>query len=144
MGRKQRLFTGPAREAAKLLIRRCDHAGCDLPEEFCDVDHSTEWNDGGPTDQHNAAAGCNHHNRLKHTRRSTTRRDLHGQRYTIRPDGSVILPVGARPPTFPDDSDDSDDGAADDAADDTHDDAIEIAHQTRRARARLRALRRAS
>ena len=42
MGRKTRLFTGAAREAAKLLVRRCDHAGCDLPEDFCEVDHVTD------------------------------------------------------------------------------------------------------
>ena len=141
MGRKARLFTGPAREAAKLLVRRCDHAGCDLPEDFCEVDHVIEWVDLGTTDQVNAGAGCGHHNREKHRRKYTRRRSTHGQSYTIRPDGSIILPVGARPPTFPDDSDDD---AADEAAHDTHDDAIDIAHQTRRARARLRALRRAS
>jgi hypothetical protein len=141
MGRKARLFTGPAREAAKLLVRRCDHAGCDLPEDFCEVDHVTEWVDLGTTDQINAGVDCGHHNREKHRKKLTRRRCVHGQSYTIRPDGSIILPVGTRPPTFPDDSDDDE---ADEAADDTQDDAIEIAHQTRRARARLRALGRAS
>jgi hypothetical protein len=138
MGRKARLFTGPAREAAKLLVRRCDHAGCDLPEDFCEVDHVTEWVDMGATDQINAGVDCGHHNREKHRRKFTRRRSIHGQSYTIRPDGTIILPVGARPPTFPDDRDD----AADDTHD-THDDVIDIARQTRRARARLRALRRA-
>jgi hypothetical protein len=138
MGRKSRLFTGAAREAAKLLVRRCDHAGCDLPEDFCEVDHVTEWADLGTTDQGNAGVECGHHNREKHRRKLTRRRSVHGQRYTIRADGSIILPVGARPPTFPDDSDD--DAAA---TDDAHDDVIEIADQTRRARARLRALSRA-
>jgi len=137
MGRKTRLFTGPAREAAKLLVRRCDHAGCDLPADFCEVDHVTEWVDLGTTDQINAGVDCGHHNREKHRKKLTRRRSVHGQSYTIRPDGSIIVPVGARPPTFPDESDD--DAAA---ADDAHD-VIEIAHQTRRARARLRALRRA-
>ncbi len=141
MGRKTRLFTGPAREAAKLLVRRCDHAGCDLPEDFCDVDHVTEWVDHGTTDQSNAGIECGHHNREKHRRKFTTRRCIHGHSYTIRPDGSIILPVGARPPTFPDDGDDSDDNTAGDVHDDA--DVIEIASQTRRARARLRALRRA-
>ncbi len=137
MGRKVRLFTGPAREAAKLLVRRCDHAGCDLPSDFCEVDHVTEWCDLGATDQINAGPECGHHNDQKHRRKFTSRRSIHGQRYTIRPDGTIILPVGARPPTFPDEGDD-------DAADDDRDDPIEIANQTRRARARVRALRRAS
>ncbi|MGA7757104.1 MAG: HNH endonuclease signature motif containing protein [Ilumatobacteraceae bacterium] len=139
MGRKQRLFTGAAREAAKLLARRCDHAGCDLPDDFCDVDHVTEWNDGGPTDQDNAGIECQHHNHLKHRRRTTTRRGVHGQRYTIRPDGSIILPVGARPPTFPTEADDGDDPSATAARE-----AIETAESTRIARARLRRLRRAA
>ena len=108
MGRRQRLFTGAARDAAKLLVRRCDHAGCDLPTDFCDVDHVVEWSDNGPTDQANAGIECGHHNRLKHRRRSTTRLDLHGRRYTIRPDGSIILSVGARPPTFASEPDDED------------------------------------
>lgn len=139
MGRKTRLFTGTAREAAKLLVRRCDHAGCDLPEDFCEVDHVTEWVDLGTTDQINAGVDCGHHNREKHRKKLTRRRSIHGQSYTIRPDGSIILPVGVRPPTFPDDSDD--DAAAGDNAPDH---VIETAGQTRRARARLRALRRAS
>jgi hypothetical protein len=137
MGRKSRLFTGPAREAAKLLVRRCDHAGCDLPEDFCEVDHVVEWVDQGTTDQINAGVPCGHHNREKHRRKFTRRRSIHGQSYTIRPDGTIILPVGARPPTFPDEGDE-------DPADDAAENVIEIARQTRRARARLRALRRAS
>ena len=141
MARKARLFTGPAREAAKLLVRRCDHAGCDLPEEFCEVDHVVEWVDHGTTDQINAGVHCGHHNREKHRRKLTRRRSIHGQSYTIRLDGSIILPVGARSPTFPDD-DGGDDAAATEAADAC--DVIEIARQTRHARARLRALRRAS
>jgi hypothetical protein len=141
MGRKQRLFTGAAREAAKLLVRRCDHAGCDLPEEFCDVDHIVEWNDNGRTDQDNAGAGCNHHNRLKHLRRTATRRDIHGRRYTVRADGSIILPVGARPPTFPNEPDDE---HSDDPITDPIRNAIDTAELTRIARARVRRLRRAA
>ncbi len=137
MGRKARLFTGPAREAAKLLVRRCDHAGCDLPHDFCEVDHVTEWSDRGRTDQENAGVDCGPHNREKHRRKFSSRRSIHGQRYTVRPDGTIILPVGARPPIFPDESDDE-------AAADGDADPIEIADQTRRARARVRALRRAS
>ena len=139
MGRKARLFTGPAREAAKLLVRRCDHAGCDLPEDFCEVDHVVEWVDLGTTDQINAGVDCGHCNREKHRKKLTRRRSVHGQVFTIRPDGTIILSVGARPPTFPDESDD-----ADDADDDPADGPIEIARQIRRARARVRALPRAS
>jgi len=139
MGRKVRLFTGAAREAAKLLVRRCDHAGCDLPGDFCEVDHVVEWVDLGCTDQENAGVDCGPHNREKHRRKFTSRRSIQGQRYTVRPDGTIMLPVGVRPPTFPDESDDDADADADES-----NDPIEIANQIRRARARLRALRRAS
>jgi hypothetical protein len=143
MGRKQRLFTGPAREAAKLLVQHCDHAGCDLPADFCDVDHVSEWNDGGATDQDNAGVRCGHDNREKHRRRTTSRRDIHGRSHTIRADGSIILPVGARPPTFPPEPDDESDDPTD-AATRAARETIEIAEMTRLARARLRRLRPAS
>ena len=74
-------------------------------------------------------------------KRSATRRDIHGQRYTIRPDGSIILPVGARPPTFPSEPSDQSDESSDTAARDAVD-AVEAAELTRLARARVRRLRR--
>ncbi len=101
LGRSRRLFTGPARDAATLLATHCEHAGCDLPDDFCEVDHITEWGDHGATDQENAAVDCSYHNRVKNQRRFNTRRDRLGRAWTIRPDGTVILPVGARPPVFP-------------------------------------------
>lgn len=69
---------------------------------MCEVDHVAGWNVDGGTDQSNAGVRCGGHNRLKHARRFTARRDGHGQVFTIRADGTVILPVGARPPNFPD------------------------------------------
>jgi hypothetical protein len=145
LGRKSRLFTGAARYAAKLLVRRCGHSGCDLPKEFCEVDHVVEWSDHGTTDQENAGIECGHHNRHKHRRRFTTRRDIHGHQHTIRADGTIILPVGARPPIFPGDGDrDGDDG--DDAARqrgaNRDQEAIEAAEMTLLARTRARKLRR--
>lgn len=103
LGRRKRLFTGAAREAATLLLRRCDHPGCDLTADWCDVDHAVEWADGGTTDQSNSGIECGRHNVTKSKRRWRTRRATDGRRYTIRPDGSIMLPVGVRPPTFPDD-----------------------------------------
>ena len=102
LGRRARVFTGPARQAAKLLAVQCDHPGCGLPAELCEVDHSTEWSDHGCTDQDNAGVECGTHNRLKHRKRWRTRRDNHGRTHTIRADGTIMLPVGARPPDFPD------------------------------------------
>lgn len=107
-GRKKRLFEGPAREAATLLVRRCEHPGCDLPSGWSDVDHNVEWNELGETNQHNAGVLCAKHNNDKHRRGFRRRRATNGQSYTIRPDGTIILPVGAGFPQLaePDDPDD--------------------------------------
>ena len=105
LGRKVRVFTGAARDAALLLATQCDHLGCGLPAEICQIDHSTEWHDDGPTDQNNAGVRCGSHNREKHRKRWRTRRDIHGRTHTIRADGTIMLPVGVRPPDFPDESD---------------------------------------
>ena len=100
-GRKRRLFTGPAREAAKLLVRRCTHPGCEVHARAATVDHIDEWvRDFGRTDQRNADVPCDVHNRYKSQNGWRTRRDDHGRTWRIRPDDTIVLPVGARPPSF--------------------------------------------
>ena len=99
LGRRQRLFTGSAREAAKLLTRTCTHPGCRVSSRFAQVDHVDEWVGGaGGTDQHNADVRCGGHNRFKHRQRWRTRRDPNGRSYSIRSDGTIVLPVGEREP----------------------------------------------
>lgn len=128
LGRRQRLFTGSARQAAKLLLRRCEHAGCELPADWCDVDHADEWDrDHGRTDQSNAAVLCRTHNNAKYRHRWRTRRARNGSSYTIRADGTVVLPVGARAPEFAHPAD-HDDGA---------EDPREVAHLAALARRRI-------
>lgn len=97
-GTKQRLFTGLARQAAMLLATTCEYPGCTLPAAWSQVDHNHEWHAGGRTDQDNARVSCGHHNRVKHRQRWKTRRDRRGRAYTIRADGTIILPVGERAP----------------------------------------------
>jgi hypothetical protein len=98
-GTKQRLFSGLARQAALLLASTCTHPGCRLPARLCEVDHITEWSTGnGATDQDNADVRCGAHNRFKHRERWTTRRDSCGRVYSIRSDGTIVLPVGERAP----------------------------------------------
>jgi hypothetical protein len=97
-GSRQRLFTGAARDAAMLLATTCVHPGCRLPARMCEVDHVEPWSAGGPTDQDNAAIECGTHNRFKHRAGWTTRRDERGRVYNLRPDGTIVLPVGERPP----------------------------------------------
>lgn len=125
-GRKKRLFEGPARDAAKLLVRRCQHPGCDLPAGWSHVDHNTEWNELGETNQRNAGVLCAKHNNDKHRHKFRRRRATNGQSYTIRADGTIILPVGARTPRFGD-------------PDDRPDTPDEIKEMTNLARERLRA-----
>lgn len=113
MGRKARLFTGSARAAAKLLIRRCQRPGCELPSDFSEVDHNQEWSDHGETSQANANIMCGPDNRLKHRHKWRQQRATDGNSYMIRADGTIMLPVGARPPTLRTDhqeDDDDDDG----------------------------------
>lgn len=128
MGWAQRLFTGSARTAAQLLAQRCSHPGCVIPATVCDVDHMQPWVEGGRTDQHNADARCGPQDRHKHRARWETRRATSARVYTIRGDGTVILPVGERCPEFFD----------------PDDDPVEIARQVRLTKARCAALRPAS
>lgn len=100
MGRTQRLFTGKARQAAQLLAVRCGFRGCDVPAEFCDVDHVEPWVDGGATDQSNSMPLCGSHDRQKHRKQLRGRRDRHGRIHLVRPNGGVIKPLNARDPEW--------------------------------------------
>ena len=102
LGPTRRCFTGRSRDAAQLIVLCCSHPGCDIPAEFCDVDHLRRHADGGPTNQHNAGPACRSHNLFKETAGLRSRRAANGRVYLIRPDGSVILPVGARAPRWAD------------------------------------------
>jgi len=90
MGRKSRLFTGPARTAVLLQSRRCVVAGCAVSAHRCQIDHMKEWAAGGTTDQHNAALLCGSHNRLKSQSVITVTRDEKGYWHSYREDGTEI------------------------------------------------------
>jgi hypothetical protein len=98
LGVKQRLFAGNTRLAALWMMRTCTFPGCNLPASMCQVDHNEEWNAGGRTDQTNANIECGQHNRYKHRNRLRTRRDSRGRVFHLKPDGTIMLPVGERPP----------------------------------------------
>lgn len=97
-GRKQRLFTGEARDAAQLLAVRCAHPGCAIPAELCDVDHLTPWGELGRTDQANATPLCGGHNRFKHRKHWRTHRDTNGNLHHTRSDNTAVQPAGQPPP----------------------------------------------
>ena len=101
LGRTQRLFTGKARQAAQLLVTSCTHRGCDIPATLCDVDHRNEWaSDSGTTNQANAMPLCGPHDRWKHANHIRSRRATSGRLFLITPDGTTILPAGAREPEW--------------------------------------------
>ncbi|HSL56794.1 MAG TPA: DUF222 domain-containing protein, partial [Acidimicrobiales bacterium] len=71
LGRKQRCFTGAARDAVLLNqatsggIPRCMWPGCDRAVRHLQIDHVERWSAGGATDTDNGWPGCGFHNRLK-------------------------------------------------------------------------------
>jgi hypothetical protein len=89
LGRRQRLFTGPLRDAVLATARHCTHKGCLVPGHRCEADHLIPYSARGPTNADNGGPGCNHHNRWKNNG-SRTLRDAKGLWHTYRPDGTEI------------------------------------------------------
>jgi hypothetical protein len=87
LGRKRRLFTGSARDAALLADTHCLWPGC--RRHRVDIDHREPWGRHGPTDQHNSAPLCNRHNRWKH-HGYTVHRNPDGTHTITRPDGTPL------------------------------------------------------
>jgi Domain of unknown function (DUF222) len=90
MGRKQRCFTGSARDAALLLALGCDWPGCPAKHDRLQVDHVQSWARDGTTDQRNAGCDCGWHNRLKE-QGYRVHRDANGTWHFHHPDGHEIL-----------------------------------------------------
>lgn len=89
LGRRSRLFTGTARDAALLSEVACYWHGCWVPASRCQIDHLVPWSRHGRTNPGNGAPGCGHHNRTKergfHAHRTAT-----GRWVLTRPDGSQV------------------------------------------------------
>jgi hypothetical protein len=90
LGRKQRLFTGAAREAVMLLARLCSWIGCDMRAEWCEADHTVGWKGGGNTDSDNGGPLCRCHNVMKEQGYRIWR-DPAGDWRTSDPEGNEIL-----------------------------------------------------
>ncbi len=90
LGRKARLFTGSARQAAQLQSPRCIWPGCDIPTTRCEIDHLHDYGKGGSTNPDSGAPLCGFHNRWKQKGFATTRDPVTGRWRTYRPDGSEI------------------------------------------------------
>ncbi|MCB0983712.1 MAG: HNH endonuclease, partial [Ilumatobacter sp.] len=89
LGRRQRLFTGPLREAVLLGAHVCVWPGCCLPADRCQADHVLPWGLAGPTVGWNGGPACGRHNRWR-SRGYRAWRDDDGQWHHVRPDGSEI------------------------------------------------------
>ena len=104
LGRRSRLFTGNARDAALLSEVACYWKGCWIPASKCQIDHLVPWKRQGRTNPGNGAPGCGQHNRIKeqgfHAWRLPT-----GEWRLTRPDGTPVPdhlthwpdPTGRRP-----------------------------------------------
>ena len=99
LGRKSRLFTGAARDAALLNDDRCSN--CGARHRGIQIDHLLEWEDLGCSDQDNAGPNCGWCNRQKHRLKIAVRRDESGWHY-YRADGTEIAPRCRPKPNPPD------------------------------------------
>jgi 5-methylcytosine-specific restriction endonuclease McrA len=65
VGRRERFFTGALRHAIEIRDRHCQHDGCTVPAEYCQIDHKTPYTQGGETSEANGRAHCGVHNRRR-------------------------------------------------------------------------------
>ena len=92
VGRSQRAFTDPQRNAIIARDQGCGWAGCEIPGGWCEVHHHTHWEHGGPTCIENGVLLCPHHHRFlhRHPDWTTTFKDQILRIY--RPDGRELTP----------------------------------------------------
>ena len=91
LGRRQRLFTGAAREAVKLFGDRCCWPGCEHSLGDMHLDHLEAFAANGTTDPNNGGVMCPAHNQAKERHRIRVKRDETGWHH-YRPDGTEIAP----------------------------------------------------
>jgi hypothetical protein len=88
----------------------CRFPGCDVPAEFCDLDHSVAWAAGGPTHPSNIHLKCRAHHLLKtfwcgengwaeqqHPDGTIVFTSPSGRTYTTTPGGALFFPQLATP-----------------------------------------------
>lgn len=126
-GRRQRLFPATLETAVRMMHRRCAHAGCSVPANRSEIDHLAGWaRDHGTTRLRNSGPQCTAHSLAETRRGYRSQRRPGGRIVTIRPDGTLITPVGQRQHVAPPDArDDQPDQPADHHAID-HDDDVEL------------------
>lgn len=88
-GRAERFATIAQFRALVARDGGCRWPGCDIPAEWCDVDHLTPWADGGTSDLRNLVLWCRHHHTEKHRPGVSVHGDAHHLHLEM-PNGSVI------------------------------------------------------
>jgi hypothetical protein len=79
VGRRTRVIPPALRRAVIVRDRHCQHAHCDRPARWCEVDHIIPWWKGGETKLNNLQLLCRFHHTQKHQRWSEegpSKRDL--------------------------------------------------------------------
>jgi hypothetical protein len=90
----------PPADLARLLALRdvtCRHPGCGRPARGCDIDHTTDWANGGTTSVRNLAHLSRRHHTLKHRTRWKVEQTREGTVRWTSPTGFV---KDADPPPF--------------------------------------------
>jgi hypothetical protein len=95
-GTTRRRPTAALKRQVQARRRRCVFPGCRIPAVDSDLDHTTDWAQGGKTREDNLAPLCRYHHRLKHQGRWKLQATQTGQytwtsplghKYTIQPEG---------------------------------------------------------
>jgi len=95
----------------------CRFPGCTTPAEFCDLDHTDDWQYGGDTALVNLVHLCKSHHGLKHHTDWAYTQDEFGVCNWVSPTGATYVTepetwVKGKPPADPDEPDPSSDLAA--------------------------------
>jgi hypothetical protein len=70
--------TAGQREYLNLKYRTCSAPGCNRPADECDIDHTLDWQYGGPTNEDNLGPAHEGHHRVRHVTKITVTRNKHG------------------------------------------------------------------
>ena len=99
LGRSVRYATEAQYRALVARDGGCRVETCNIPPEWCDVDHLIAWEDGGPTDLCNLGLWCRFHHKLKHSPGVKVLGDINNLRLQLA-DGTILNcpPKRRRPP----------------------------------------------
>ncbi len=99
LGRSTRLASAGQRAAVFAADGgRCYWPGCDTPAHRCQIDHLVGWEQHGTTDIDNLGTICGYHNRLKHRRGDTAKRQPDGTIEVRDRNGRLIGDIDRGPP----------------------------------------------